>query len=68
MSHQSKLTSKRSNEEVKLNGRKKTKLKIHIVTCGSKYNDYGDVPEDSEVNYKMMYEALKKDNLWSLSV
>ena len=35
MSHQSKLTSKRSNEEVKLNGRKKTKLKIHIVTIRS---------------------------------
>ena len=35
MIHQSKLTTKRSSEEVKLNGRKETRLKIRIFTMRS---------------------------------
>ena len=27
---------------------------------GNRYNDHGDVHDESEVDYKMMYEALKK--------
>ena len=75
MSHQSKLTTKRSSKEVKLNGRRKTKLKIRIfyneewyLECGNKYNDHGDVHDESDNNYKIMYKVLKKGNLWSLSV
>ena len=61
------MTGKRSNEEVKKNGRKKTKLKNAYcykdewyLECGNRYNDHGDVHDESEVAYKMMYEALKK--------
>ena len=75
MIHQSKLTTKRSSDEVKLNGRRKLKLKNlsfyndeWYLECGNKYNDHGDVHDESENNYKMMYEVLKKGNLWSLSV
>ena len=35
MSHQSKLTTKRSSDEVKLNGRRETKLKNRIFTMRS---------------------------------
>ena len=63
MNHQSKLTTKVSNEEVKMNRRKKTKLKNSYfynkewyLECGNKYNDHGDVHDESEKNYKMMYE------------
>ena len=67
MSHQSKLTGKRSSEEVKKDGRKKTRLKNAYyykgewyLESGNRYNDHGDVRDESEVDYKMMYEALKK--------
>ena len=67
MSQQSKLTAKISSEEVKMNGRRKTKLKNSYVyneewylECGNKYNDHDDVHDESENNYKMMYEALIK--------
>ena len=66
MSHQSKLSGKRSSEEVKKDGRKKTKLKNAYfydgewyLESGNKYNDHGDVCEE-ENDYKMMYEDLKK--------
>ena len=26
------------------------------LECGNKYNDHGDVHDESEKNYKMMYE------------
>jgi len=49
-----------------MNGRRKTKLKNSYrykeewyLECGNKYNDHGDVHDESEVDYKMMYEALK---------
>ena len=67
MSHQSKLTTKRSSEELKKNGRRKTRLKNAYryknewyFECGNKYNDHGDVHDESEVDCKMMYENLKK--------
>ena len=66
MSHQSKLSGKRSSEEVKKDGRKKTKLKNAYcyngewyLESGNKYNDHGDVC-DEEKDYKMLYEDLKK--------
>ena len=58
-----------------MNGTRNTKLKKSYrykeewyLEYGNKYNDHGDVHDESEVDYKMMYEALKKGNLWSLSV
>ena len=55
MSQRSKLTAKRSSEEVKMNGRRETKLKNSYVynegwylECGNKYNDHDDVHDESE--------------------
>ena len=66
MSRQSKLSTKRSSEEVKINGRRKTKLKYlyrykeeWYLECGNKYNDNDDVHDESEIDYNMIYEALK---------
>ena len=49
-----------------MNGRRKTNLKNSYyynerwyLGCGNKYNDHCDVHDESEVEYKMMYEALK---------
>ena len=55
MSHQSKLTIKRSSEEVKMNGRRKRKFKNSYfyneelyLECGNKYTDHGDVHDESK--------------------
>ena len=49
-----------------MNGRRKTKLKsLHFyneewyLECGNKYNDHGDVHDESEKNYKTIYESLR---------
>ena len=50
-----------------MNGRRKMKLKNSYcyneewyLECGNKYNDHGDIHDESEKNYKMMYEAIIK--------
>ena len=55
MNHQSQLTTNRSSSEVKMNGRRKTRLKNSYFynnewyfESGKKYNDHGDVPNESE--------------------
>ena len=50
-----------------MNGRREMKLQNSYrykeewyLECGKEYNDHGDVRDEIEVAYKMMYEALKK--------